>query len=68
MKLNLIFLFYFIIITFISGKDVSPKRYSINLNLAPEIRWKKVINDYKKLIPLFIEAKKYDLFFCFYFK
>lgn len=35
--------------------DRIPPRYIINLDLAPENRWDKVIDDHKELIPAVIE-------------
>lgn len=35
--------------------DRFPARYTINLDLAPEHRWDKVIDDHKELLPAVIE-------------
>lgn len=38
--------------------DRIPPHYTINLDLAPEHRWNKVIDDHKEMIPAVIEQIK----------
>ena len=35
--------------------DVAPKRYRVDLDLAPELRWAEVIRDHNSSIPLVVE-------------
>ncbi|VDN03490.1 unnamed protein product [Thelazia callipaeda] len=45
----------FMFIVNLSFTDHVPPRYMIDLDLAPELRWLKVVNDYKEFLPAIIK-------------
>lgn len=55
---NRLALFYLALFNIVFSKDIVPKRYSVNLNLVPELRWSEIIEDHQDIIPFVIQEAK----------